>query len=85
MLRAAIGARLAFVAAGYLERDGRIIDITADQFEDCSARYIVATQSPWHSTFKESNRDFADFRSYDQNTVRRLSRPYQEILGRIKD
>ncbi len=67
----------------WIEAEGTIIDITADQFEDSNARVIVAKSSPWHRIFKRQDDNFADFRQYDEQTVFRLSVAYHEILSRL--
>jgi len=40
----------------WVECDGYIIDITADQFDEISEKIIVTRNRNWYSTFKEQQR-----------------------------
>jgi hypothetical protein len=64
----------------WLERDGVIVDITADQFPDVSERVIVTRDDTWHRRFHMSNRGVADFRRYGQETGAQLGAVYDRIL-----
>ncbi len=68
----------------WLESDGVVIDITADQFDASLLKVIVVQKSRWHEQFDCTVHNYADFRSYDSGTVSRLSGPYQEILSHIR-
>lgn len=46
----------------WLEADGLVADITADQFQDAPSKVIVAAPSPWHRCFSIEERQPADFR-----------------------
>jgi hypothetical protein len=48
----------------WLEGDGVIVDITADQFPEISERVVVTTFSPWHGTFEQNKEHIADYRFY---------------------
>lgn len=48
----------------WLEADGLVVDITADQFQDAPSKVIVASPSPWHHLFSVERRQSADFRSW---------------------
>ena len=67
----------------WLESDGLIIDITADQFDDCCQSVIVERESKWHRIFDRREENLADFREYDPHTVRQLSSAYDEIVRQI--
>jgi hypothetical protein len=64
----------------WLERDGTIVDITADQFPDVSQRVIVTREDGWHRRFHTSNRGVADFRRYGPETGAQLGAVYERIL-----
>ena len=68
----------------WLESDSLIIDITADQFEECNESVIVAKDSEWHRTFDRDLESEASFKRYDKGTVNRLSWAYEEILKHIQ-
>ena len=68
----------------WLESDGLIIDITADQFEDCGDSVIVTRESDWHDTFKHDFESEENIRRYDPDTDNRLSRAYEEVLKHIQ-
>jgi hypothetical protein len=69
----------------WLEADGIIIDITADQFPEVHRKVIVTTRSDWHETFaREKVKDRADYRIYDEFTVKRLDAAYRAILAELK-
>ena len=46
----------------WLHRNGLIIDITADQFEDGPGPVLVVRDSAWHRTFDWDRPSVADFR-----------------------
>ena len=68
----------------WLERDGVIVDITADQFPDVTARVIVTRDPRWHQRFHTNNRGVADFRSYGPDVVAQLGPVYEEIVVRLR-
>ena len=65
----------------WLEADGVIVDITADQFPDVSQAVIVTRDDRWHRLFHISNRGVADFRRYGPDTAAQLGPIYDRILG----
>jgi hypothetical protein len=69
----------------WLEADGLIVDISADQFPEIADQVIVASQSQWHATFQrvESRPHEADYRIYDENAVAGLRAAYCAILAEI--
>ena len=77
-----VGGQRGEKSHAWLESDGLIIDITADQFDDCDEPVIVTRESEWHSTFERDFESEASFINYDPATVNRLARPYEEILRR---
>lgn len=48
----------------WLEADGLVADITADQFRDAPSKVVVAVPSLWHQSFTVVERKLADFRSW---------------------
>jgi len=64
----------------WIERQGLIVDITADQFPDFPHKVFVGTESPFHSTFEIEETQEADYAIYDAHTVSTLNRAYHEIL-----
>lgn len=48
----------------WLERNGCVIDITADQFSDAPSPVIVADPSPWHYQFERNGAKPSDFRMW---------------------
>lgn len=68
----------------WLEGDGLIIDITADQFDDAPRkRVIVSTSSPWHDSFEREGRHEGDYRAFDPTTQAELGRVYHLILSML--
>jgi hypothetical protein len=69
----------------WLEADGVIVDITADQFPEIDQKVIVTTRSDWHATFdREEVGDKADYHIYDERTVAALGRAYRAILAEME-
>jgi hypothetical protein len=68
---------------GWLEAEGVIVDITADQFPEVNEPVIVATRSAWHETFGDRDRTEADYRTYDEQTKSRLGNAYRLILRKL--
>jgi hypothetical protein len=79
----------------WIEADGVIVDITADQFQDISERVIVTTCSPWHGSFTREDNPHeallgrtrsheADFHVYDANTASQCEEIYAVIIEQIE-
>jgi hypothetical protein len=66
----------------WLEADGIIIDITADQFLEIDQKVIVATQSDWHATFEREEKDPADYRIFED--CPKLEETYRAILTKME-
>jgi hypothetical protein len=64
----------------WLERDGVIVDITADQFPGVLQAVIVTRDDRWHRQFHTGNRGVADFRRYGADTGAQLGVVYDRIL-----
>jgi hypothetical protein len=81
----AVGGRFATPGAGesrthaWLDRDGVIVDITADQFPDVTEKVIVTRDPAWHRRFHSNNRGVADFRRYDPATAAQLGAVYERV------
>lgn len=68
----------------WLERDGLIVDITADQYDGIDEAVIVSKTSDWHERFQEDRSTPADFR--DENDPKALASwnsMYDAILSNI--
>lgn len=69
----------------WLEDNGIIVDITADQFAEIDQKVIVTAHSEWHATFaREEIQHKADYRIYDMHTVSSLGRAYGAILTELE-
>ncbi len=66
----------------WLEAEGVVVDITADQFPEVAEPVIVAGNSAWHETFTKDTDMLhaADYRIDDQPTVARLNGAYRAVL-----
>lgn len=69
----------------WIQKDGLIIDITADQFHDMDQAIIVAADSVWHRTFEPRVPNAADFRIYDDRTKAHLDDAYQMVLEYMQE
>jgi hypothetical protein len=65
----------------WLERDGLIIDITADQFAEVPALVIAAEGSAWHRGWTETSRQPADFRSAGSPEMHLLEQVYRSAAA----
>ena len=78
----AVGGEFGEVAAAgrrthaWLERDGLIVDITADQFSGSNPPVLVTRERRWHRLFHETNRGVADFRRYGPQASAELGEVY---------
>ena len=77
------GSMPACSSHAWLEAEGGVIDITADQFSEMPQRVIVVPHSEWHAAWQGKVQHKADFRIFDPDTVARLDRAYQTILARM--
>lgn len=68
----------------WLQLNGVIVDITADQFPDFNAKVIVTTKSDWHESLIVERNHTANYGVYDPNTVKQLEGMYQTILECIE-
>lgn len=72
------------ITHAWLEQNGLIVDITADQFPEISEPIIVTFESSWHATFQQKIEHSADYRIYDPGTVGRLHVTYHLIKRHLK-
>jgi len=63
----------------WLEADGLVADITADQFQDAPSKVIVAQPSLWHHCFSVERRQSADFRSWSGFGTLHLHALYSQL------
>lgn len=69
----------------WLEKDGLIIDITADQFDGMDEAVIVSRDSSWHRQFiyREPAHP-ALIEVYDKNTRTNLNRAFSRIMATLE-
>jgi hypothetical protein len=68
----------------WLELDGTIVDITADQFIDRSAPSVfITTGRAWHARFSEEDRHPARISDYDPGTQGRLFGLYADVMAHV--
>jgi hypothetical protein len=72
-----------YLSHAWLERDGVITDITADQFPEISEPVIVTTDSPWHRTFTARRPRNADFRAAGSPELHLPRDVYDQVLELI--
>lgn len=72
------------VRHAWLELQGFVLDITADQFADQPAGVIVTGESAWHAAFNGHIHNTADFCLYDPRSAFKLTRAYHLITGRLR-
>jgi hypothetical protein len=65
----------------WLERDGLLVDITADQFPEIGQPVIVTVNSSWHSDWEAEHLHVADFDIFDPRTRADLGHAYALIIG----
>lgn len=63
----------------WLHRDGLVIDITADQFDDGPGPVIVSSDSAWHRGFDWDSPSPSDFRSWHGPGTYDLYRAYGAV------
>jgi hypothetical protein len=68
----------------WLELDGIIIDITADQFNRSIDPVIVSTNSTWHQSFEDRSRRTVSIDDYDAHTSTSLNLAYQELIHTLE-
>ena len=67
----------------WLESNGFIIDITADQFDEINERIIITKDRRWHSTFKNQHREKEKNDGFNKRARERLMVLYQKILKKM--
>lgn len=68
----------------WLEIDGTIVDIAADQFESRPAPpVLITTDRKWHAHFQEAERHSAKIDDYDPVTQGRLLTLYRLVLEHV--
>jgi hypothetical protein len=61
-----------WVSHAWAAQGDLIADITADQYPDAPAGVIVTTDSPWHQSFRRRVGHAANYRLFDERTVKML-------------
>jgi hypothetical protein len=68
----------------WIERDGLIVDITADQFKDQPCSVIVTKDRKWHSKFRDAREGTAYFDECDGYATPALRQLYDRVIRRIE-
>jgi hypothetical protein len=69
----------------WIEKDGVIVDITADQFDEVDAKVIVTRDHEWHHQFQLRDlRHVAILDMYDEDTCSQLTEAYKRIAAAVK-
>lgn len=68
----------------WLEQNGIIVDITADQFDGIDNPVLVTTDHSWHAQFEEEERHIADFERCDPSTANNLRTSYELVIKQIE-
>jgi hypothetical protein len=69
----------------WIELDGLIIDITADQFDEITEGVIVTNDSEFHKKFDIHDRYLSDFDTHDERSANRYKGIYDYILEYISE
>lgn len=72
-----------FCSHAWLEKDGIIVDITADQFEEIEDEVLVTFDNYWHSQFEGNDRHIADFERWGGFIAYNLRSSYELIIKQI--
>ena len=73
-----------FHSHAWLEKNGVIVDITADQFDDKDCHVLVTTDKSWHNQFEEEDRHVADFERYGGHIALFLQASYHHVISNIQ-
>jgi len=68
----------------WLEQNGIIVDITADQFDGIDNPVLITMDRTWHAQFEEEDRHTADYERYDPATVNNLRASYEFVVKNIE-
>lgn len=68
----------------WLEYNGYIIDITAEQFSGVNQKVIVTKNKEWYSRFKGQKNHYHDFEIDNDFNKYRLGELYKNIVSHIK-
>lgn len=71
------------VSHGWLEYDGYIIDITADQFKEIHKNVIVTRDDTWHSKFHSKKERYNNIENYKTWSNESLMDIYEMIERKI--
>lgn len=69
----------------WLEREGLVIDITADQFADAPEAVIVTRVSCWHQLFDADPPQPSDYRAWHGPGTHHLAAFYPRLLRKLKE
>lgn len=67
----------------WLEVNGTIVDLTADQFLDAPGPVVVSSQSEWHLRFNARKRYPASTHEYHQEALARFERQYAAVIAAL--
>lgn len=67
----------------WIESEGLVVDITADQFDDIELSVVVTREGTWYEQFTPvaGDNQKARISNYDPGTQRRLYLLYSRIVG----
>lgn len=68
----------------WLEQDGLIIDITANQFPEIDDPIMITRDRTWHNQFRECSREPAGIAVYDFGASNRLRKAYDGLTHFLK-
>jgi hypothetical protein len=72
-------AKRTYRGHGWLEQNGLIVDITADQFPEVDKPVIVADNSQWHETFKRQKSYKPHIDAVEGEAIPKLRRYYESL------
>ena len=67
----------------WLQRGDLVVDVTADQFDDCNCSVIVSHGSVWHRQFDGKRQHIADYHIFDERTKAILGSAYSVIIANL--
>jgi hypothetical protein len=67
----------------WLELNGLIVDITADQFSDCEEPVVVTSLSPFHESFQGTVRHEADYHIWNPEAVFGSAKNYRAVVANL--
>ena len=63
----------------WLEIDGCAVDVTADQFDEITDKFLIQSPKIWHSIFEERNRRAAGYKKMSGSAISEIMQVHKEI------